>query len=71
MSMSATIDVPDEVWIVVDGAERQLSIPEFLELPLSERVGQVLRGTARFYRHGKEQEPKAALAAVRRQHMSR
>lgn len=62
-------DVPDEIWIIVDDKERQLSVAEFLDLPLSQRVGQVLRGTARFYRRGREIDPKKALAAVRRDHV--
>ncbi len=62
-------DVPDEIWIVIEGQERQLSVEDFLELPLSQRVGQVLRGTARFYRRGRELDPKKALAAVRRDHV--
>lgn len=62
-------DVPDEIWIVIEGQERQLSVEDFLKLPLSQRVGQVLRGTARFYRRGRELDPKKALAAVRRDHV--
>ncbi len=62
-------DIPDEIWIIVDGKERQLSVSDFLQLPLSQRVGQVLRGTARFYRRGREIDPKKALAAVRRDHV--
>jgi len=62
-------EVPDEIWIIIEGKERQMNVAEFLELPLSQRVGQVLRGTARFYRRGRELDPKKALAAVRRQHV--
>lgn len=57
--------LPDEITITTDQGTRRIGIEEFLALPLSERIGHVLNGTARFFAKGEELDGKQALAAVR------
>jgi hypothetical protein len=57
--------VIDRVIISVGGERRELSLTDFLALPLHERVGVVLNRTAEFF-HGRVPiDRKAALRSLR------
>jgi serine/threonine-protein kinase len=55
----------DEVLLENDDGERRLSAEAFFELPLSERIRQVIERTVRFLRSGVEVDRQEALAQMR------
>lgn len=58
------MSLPDEIQLSTPEGIQSISVDAFLEMPLSQRVSHVLRGTARFFARGEEIEGKKALAAV-------
>lgn len=60
--------LPDEVELRVDDETRRISLAEFLELPLSERIGHVLSRNVSFFAAGRVLDRDAALAAIRNRH---
>lgn len=59
-------EVPfDRVVLSVSGGTRTLSVAEFLELPLTQRIKVVLDRSAVFYHRGAELDRKVALDRLR------